>query len=189
VNAHGPVRGEGDEPAVAEDNSLARLLALSDGVFAIAITLLVLDLRVPDLPEGADQAALLAALQEQLPNLVTYLLSFYVVGSYWLAHRRIMRTITRAHPRLISHTLTLLFVVAVLPFPSGLLARYVELPIALALYAIVNIVANIALLRLGRDLRKYELTATPRDDRRAEWEQYGDIGVFLICIVAGFLFP
>ncbi|HEY3692918.1 MAG TPA: TMEM175 family protein [Pseudonocardiaceae bacterium] len=63
-----------------EDNSLGRLLTLSDGVFAIAMTLLAVDLRVPELPDPVTNTALLDELGRELPSILTFLLSFYVVA-------------------------------------------------------------------------------------------------------------
>jgi hypothetical protein len=92
---------EDDEPLrpapPPEDNSVGRLLALSDGVFAIGMTLLA----VPDLPAGADQQALPGALRGEIPSILTYLLSFYAVANHWIAHHALMRSVTRTHPRLI----------------------------------------------------------------------------------------
>jgi uncharacterized membrane protein len=188
--AEGDERDDPTEPAA--DNSLGRLLALADGVFAIAMTLLALDLRVPELPDGATEAQLLAALRDELPSVGTYLLSFYVVANYWLGHHRLMRAVTRTHPRLIVHTLVLLMLVAALPFPSSLLAEYGSRPIALVIYAGVNIVASVVILSLRRDLQNYELRSGPRD--RRSWfesglEVRGNLAVFALCIPAAYLLP
>lgn len=177
---------ESDE--TGPDNSLARLLALSDGVFAISMTLLALDLRVPDL-DRPDDASLTQALIGMVPNFLSYLVSFYVVGSYWLDHRRLMRSVTRSHPKLLSRTLPLLLVVSALPFPASLLGHYAGEPIALAVYGAVNAVAAVLLLRL-RDLIDTEgLAATTRNDRvRTMWGLWGNLVVFLLCIPAGYVF-
>src|SRR6201986_1256199 len=103
---------EGDEPdATASDNSLGRLLALSDGVFAIAMTLLALDLRLPELGAHASDAQLRHALTDDWRGYLAFLLSFHVVASYWSVHRRAMRRAETADPRLIGHTLSLLLLV------------------------------------------------------------------------------
>lgn len=189
-SAEGDYAGTTDGPV--EDNSLGRLLALSDGVFAIAMTLLALDLRVPELPEPVTNAALLDALGAELPSVAAFLLSFYVVASYWVAHRRVMRSVTSTHPRLIAHTLPLLMLVAALPFPTSLLAEYgARPPIALTVYAVVNIAAVLVLLRLRRDVRRFGLADAPGDlgeTQRAGWELWGNLAVFVLCIPAAFLF-
>ncbi|MCW2717240.1 TMEM175 family protein [Pseudonocardia sp.] len=182
----------GTSGAEVADNSLGRLLALCDGVFAIAMTLLALDLRVPELPGTVTNGALLHALGEELPSIYTFLLSFYVVANYWFSHHRLMRSVTATHPRLLRHTLPLLVLVAGLPFPSALLATYgAHPPLAFAIYASVNILASVVLLRLRHDVQKYRLATTPVDPgewRRSGWELWGNLAGFVVCIPAAFLF-
>ncbi len=102
--------------------STARMEAFSDGVFAIAITLLVLEIGVPtgsgdDLPR---------ALVDQWPSYLAYLVSFATIGAVWLAHTVITEHIDRATSVLIRlNLLLLLMVVSFLPFPTRLMAQYV----------------------------------------------------------------
>jgi uncharacterized membrane protein len=99
-----------------------RLEAFSDGVFAIAITLLVLDLRVP---RGL-QRGLTDALLSLWPSYAGYLVSFMIIGIIWVNHHAVFRNIARAdRPLLFLNLLLLLFVVAI-PFATGLLAEYVR---------------------------------------------------------------
>lgn len=95
--------------------------ALSDGVFAIAITLLVLELDVPPGSEGD----LLGALAGQWPSYLAYLVSFSTIGAVWLAHSVITEYVERATPVLIRLNMMLLLVVALLPFSTRLLADYI----------------------------------------------------------------
>jgi uncharacterized membrane protein len=92
------------------------VLALSDGVFAIAMTLLALDLRLPDLGTDPSDAQLRHALGDDWRGYLAFVISFYVVANYWGVHRRAMRAVTTIDTRLISHTLPLLLLVAALPF-------------------------------------------------------------------------
>ncbi len=191
---------EGDEPGTdrsgvdgeAEDNSLGRLLALSDGVFAIAMTLLALDLKVPDLGESTTDDKLGGALYLELPSILTYLLSFYIVASYWISHHQLMRSVVASHPKLLQHTLPLLLLVAALPFPAGLLANYgASAPLALAIYGAVNALASLLLLLLRYDVRRFGLATAPVDpdvDWKADVERWGNAVAFLLCIPAGYLF-
>ncbi|MDQ2727173.1 MAG: TMEM175 family protein [Actinomycetota bacterium] len=89
---------EGEE--TAEDNSLGRLLTLSDGVFAIAMTLLALDLKVPDLGSHVSDPQLLHALAHNTASYWSYLLTFYIIATYWGRHRRLMRSVVTTHPTL-----------------------------------------------------------------------------------------
>jgi uncharacterized membrane protein len=174
---------EGDERAVGEDNSLGRLLALSDGVFAIAMTLLALDLRLPDLGEHATDAALRHALGDETQTLLAFVISFYIVASYWGTHRRLMRAVTKASPSLIRHTVMVLLLVAALPFPATVLAEHGDLPSGLAFYAAYNVIAVLALLLLRRDIGRL---GTPADGGEA-FGLIADLVVFLLCIPAGFV--
>jgi uncharacterized membrane protein len=95
--------------------------AFSDGVFAIAITLLVLELAVP----SGSEDDLLGAVLDQWPSYLAYLVSFATIGAVWLEHTVITEYLDRATPILIRLNLLLLMVVAFLPFPTRLLGEYV----------------------------------------------------------------
>jgi hypothetical protein len=99
-----------------------------------------------------------------------------------------MRSVTTTHPRLLRHTLPLLLVVAAMPFPTSLLGRYASVPIALALYGVVNVLAVLLLLWLRHDVESFRLATAPVDPdewRRFGWELRGNLVVFLLCIPAG----
>src|ERR1700730_2010910 len=115
---------EGDE-RVHASYDVGRLLAFSDGVFAIAITLLVLGIPVPNVPPGPDQAARLAAtLSGTAGNLEGFALSFVLVGAQWISHHRILRGVTFSTARLLWLNLLLLLGICLVPFATSLLVRY-----------------------------------------------------------------
>lgn len=114
------------------DGGPERLVTLVDGVFAIAITLLVLDLSVP---RELDPAAYRAALRELLPDLGAYALSVWVLGSYWRDHRRIFQDVREVDGQVISISMVGLGVAALVPFPTRLLADYGDQPVSVAFYA------------------------------------------------------
>jgi TMEM175 potassium channel family protein len=176
---------EGDEPGEpASDSSLGRLLALSDGVFAIALTLLALDLRLADLGTDASDGQLRHALGDDWRGYLAFVISFYVVANYWGVHRRAMRGMRTIDARLVSHTLPLLLLVAALPFPASVLATHGDLPTGLAFYSAFNVVANLALLRLLKDLQTRQLEAADVEQRERLW---ADILVLLLCIPGAFI--
>lgn len=116
-----------------------RTEAFSDGVFAIVITLLVLDVRAPDsAPSG-----LLGDLLAQWPAYLGYLTSFLYVGVIWLNHHALFNRIQRIDKRLNLTNLVLLLTTAFLPFPTSVLARATQdgdprnISVAVALYALV----------------------------------------------------
>jgi uncharacterized membrane protein len=100
----------------------ARLEAFSDGVFAIAITLLVLEIHVPDV-EGGDLAH---ALVEQWPAYASYVVSFLTVGIIWTNHHAVLDHIARADRAVLYLNLLLLLFVALIPWPTNLLAEYMR---------------------------------------------------------------
>jgi uncharacterized membrane protein len=114
---------------------LERLVFFSDAVFAIAITLLVLDLKVPVLPGDASAQAIGDALLAQAPSYFAFALSFAVIGLYWLAHWRKFQLIVRVNQRLLLINLALLGSVAFIPFPTSLISHFGE-SLTTAIYAI-----------------------------------------------------
>jgi len=132
-------------PAVAHerDGGLERLVFFSDAVFAIAITLLVIDVRLPDIGERASNGALVDAIRSIGPRIAAYILSFAVIGLYWLAHWRRYHYIVRADQRLALLNLVLLGFVAFIPFPTSVMGDHGELPAALILYVATLTVAGL----------------------------------------------
>ncbi|MFE7897876.1 TMEM175 family protein [Streptomyces sp. NPDC057424] len=114
------------------DGGPDRLLALADGVFAIAITLLVLDLYVP---RDLEPDQYREALRRVLPDLGAYALSVAVLGSYWRDHRRIFRGVREVDGQVISLSVLGLGVAALVPFPTRLLAEYGDQSVSVAVYA------------------------------------------------------
>jgi uncharacterized membrane protein len=174
-----------------DDNSLGRLLTLSDGVFAIAMTLLALDLQVPDLKGHVTSQQLIHALAQHTDSYWSFLLSFYVIAIYWGGHRRLMRSVRVFNNDLVRDTIFLLLIVAALPFPTSVLGRYGGTAFALALYGAFNALATLALLLLTYDVRRCDPAAhhaeTPAD-QLAAWTGWANLAVFLLCIPAGYLF-
>jgi uncharacterized membrane protein len=101
-----------------------RIEAFSDGVFAIAITLLILEIKVPDAQHGH----LAAALMRQWPSYVAFLLSFFYIGIMWMNHHRMFSHIRRSTDTLLLLNLLLLLGVTVVPFPTAVLAAHMGTP-------------------------------------------------------------
>src|SRR5213593_915772 len=95
----------------------SRIEAFSDGVFAIAITLLILDVHVPTISQGN----LGSALTRQWPTYVAYLISFSFIGIMWVNHHRLFNHIRRSDNGLLFSNLLLLLGVTIVPFPTSLL--------------------------------------------------------------------
>jgi uncharacterized membrane protein len=122
-----------------------RVLAFSDGVFAIAITLLTLRLEVPP---GLRGLALARELRDLLPAIGAYALSFAILGRLWLTHHRIFAVVARVDRSVLVRNLTFLALIAVMPFPVRLLSDYHDRPLAIAVYALTFMVAMLLQARL-----------------------------------------
>jgi uncharacterized membrane protein len=138
-------------------SSTGRVEAFSDGVMAIAITLLVLDLKVPTLAE-VDERGLAAYIAGQWPTYVAYLAAFLSIGVIWLNHSALVDVIARFDRRLHWLNLTLLLGVATLPFPTALMAEFVaegsrDAALATALYGALALVMALPWTFIWRHLR------------------------------------
>lgn len=114
--------------------NLARLAALSDGVFAVAMTLLVLDLRAPATEAIHSEHDLLAALAALAPRLVTYMMSFLTLGIFWLGQQTQLDRLARSDRDLAWLHLAFLFAVTLVPFSTALLAELMTYRTALLAY-------------------------------------------------------
>ncbi len=158
-----------DEPTTQSSgpsrSDTTRLEALSDGVVAVAITLLVLDLKVPHV---GDQS-LWSALVGQWPAYVAYVTSFLVIGILWVNHHSVFRQIRYATRGLMLINLTLLMLIVAVPFVTSLVADYVTEPginakVAMATYNGVALAIAVSMTMLwGYALRRPELLAPEVD--------------------------
>lgn len=128
----------------------ARLEAFSDGVFAIAITLLVLDLAVPATKQSEQH--LLNAIGDEWHGYLGYIVSFSTVGALWLGHNAITDYLDRADVSLLRLNLLLLFFVSFIPFPTRLLSEYVATDqaerVAVTFYGLTLLIAAALLFLL-----------------------------------------
>jgi uncharacterized membrane protein len=108
--------------------STARLEAFSDGVFAIAITLLVLEIKVPSTEATAQGRALVTALRELWPSYLGYLISFVTLGIMWANHHNMFRHLRRTDFHFLLINVWFLMCISFLPFPTALLAEYLPVP-------------------------------------------------------------
>ena len=126
---------------------LDRLAGFSDGVIAIAITILVLGLEVPSVHEFK-QSQLVDYLRESIHPAVGYVVSFLLIGTYWLEHYAIFHFLTRATRMLIVLNGLFLLCLTFLPFPTGLQAAYRDDELAMVFYGLSQLMCGISLLCL-----------------------------------------
>jgi len=153
-----------------------RLEALVDGVFAIAMTILVLEIKVPELVNRRSTAELLDKLQHAWPTLAAYLLSFFFLGLFWYWHHRLLAKILRVDVPVFALTLFFLALVSFFPFAAALMGRYPVNPVAPMIYLptigllLTTQTANFALaLHRGcvdPDLPREEILAAQRRNLR-----------------------
>jgi len=108
-----------------------RLCALTDGVFAIAITLLVLDLKLPDNPDTPIAESIL----NTLPKFYTWIISFFALGILWLQHHTVLAQLRRADMTALWLNLALLLFVSVTPWTTSLLGTYHHQPLAVVIFS------------------------------------------------------
>jgi len=174
-----------------------RVEAFSDGVMAIAITLLVLDLKVPPL-DAVSPGGLVDALLARWASYVAYLAAFLTIGIIWLNHRTLVDRIARFDARLHWLNLMLLLGVATLPWPTALVAEYVQrggagASAATALYGLIATLMALPWGFIWRHLAdRPELLEAGYDAAyaRAEWRR-GFIGmpIYAIATVVALALP
>ncbi|MCF3945742.1 DUF1211 domain-containing protein [Acidiphilium sp. AL] len=113
-----------DIPPAATERDTGRVEAFSDGVFAIAITLLILEIKVPHAHGSSRPFSLLGSLTGLWPSYFSYLLSFTMIGIYWANHHYIFKLFTRTNHTLNLLNLLFLLTISFLPFPTATLGNY-----------------------------------------------------------------
>jgi uncharacterized membrane protein len=105
---------------------LERMILFSDAVFAIAITLLVIEMKIPEIPgELLSEEALGESLNHLIPKFVGFFISFMIIGLYWTVHHRLFGFVTNYNQRLLWINLLFLMAVALMPFSTGFYSAYV----------------------------------------------------------------
>jgi uncharacterized membrane protein len=161
-------------------------MAFTDGVMAVAITLLVLNLEVPRVPgDEIDEA-----LWDLTPSLISYLIAFALVGRHWIVHHRLFEALRNFDGVLMTLNLAFLSLIVLVPFGTELFDRYTEEPVAVAVYgAIMGLAALIHWTMVGHTLRRGYV----RDTHRAETEPFASpagLGwtiLFLLSVPIAFL--
>ena len=174
---------------------LDRLLFFSDSVFAIATTLLVLNLTVPVIASSAVDTELPSALLALEPKLLSYVISFLVIGMFWQAHQRAFVYVERYDRGLAWFTLLFLLFIVFIPFPTALLGAYGDHFVAVIFYAVVLTVSGLLLTALWVHIshnHRLLAKAVPAPFIRANTERYlimpmvfiASMGVALVSIPA-----
>ncbi len=173
-----------------EENEVefSRIVAFSDGVFAIAITLLVLDLTIE--PGLKSDQEVWNAIGDQWENLLAFGISFAVIGRFWIVHHRVFGEVTAFDGRLLWLNLLYLASIVLIPFSSKVLGEYGSDTAGVVVYAI-NLSATVLIgLWMTADAQLAGLTSADSASRRVGWITSTYIAaVFLLSIPVAFLAP
>jgi uncharacterized membrane protein len=179
----------GRNPEVSRDRD--RIINLSDGVFAIAITLLILDIRVPDIPENMVTSELPSALLSLWPKYLGYFLSFVGISTFWMIHHSIFRPIRAYDRTLLYLNFLFLMFVAFVPFPTSLLGEYGNHQLPVAIYAATLAIGRLLLTALHwystRNNRLLDENQDPATVRFFLIRGLTIPAIFLLSIVISFL--
>ena len=161
-----------------------RIEALTDGIFAVAMTLLVLDLRLPEPLAAIDDAGLREALLALLPKLESYVISFLVLCVFWLGHHRLMHLVRGVDHLFLWRNLLFILFITFVPFSTSLMGQYRSLDDAPLVYGI-----NLGLVLAAQFLMwrhaLFHLMDVAHGEVAARWRAVRDRYVIAFTIVAG----
>ncbi len=126
------------------DMNKSRLEAFSDGVFAIVITLLILNVRIPE----TDYEHLYQGLINLIPSLLSYVLSFFVIGLYWVFHHNSFQHVHKIDRSFVWMNMVLLLFISFMPFPTYLMGKYPFKEIPVIIYGFNLLAANLTGARM-----------------------------------------
>jgi uncharacterized membrane protein len=156
----------------------ARVESFSDGVFAIAITLLVLGFQVPSLNSASD-LLLRKALLAQLPEVIPYITTFATIGIIWLNHHTMFHEVEYVERGTLILNLLLLLVVSFIPYPTAVLGRYGPLRSSAVLYGAALSMLGVSYTLLGRHIAHRKLSRHREDSQTLRAKTYRNlIGTF-----------
>ena len=162
-----PAKGEERaKELLARSRDPGRVLALTDGVFAIIMTLLVLNIRVPQLIRGEDLAH---ALFQVWPNLVVFVTSFVLTGLYWVGHRDMFTLVRGVDRGLVWLNILYMLPVALVPFAASLLAEYSHDALAIRIYGLLLVLISLMRLLLWYYIGSRHGILHEQVDRRTLW--------------------
>lgn len=142
--------GKSSGEAQGPGHALERMIFFSDAVFAIAITLLVIEIHVPEIHAPAGDREFLMALAPLASSFMGFFISFFVIGAFWAGHHRAFDCARHWDPRLFGPNLILLSTIAALPFFTAFASHYWLLRVPTALYCAWLLVIALCNIRLQR---------------------------------------
>lgn len=169
---------------------IERFVFFSDAVFAIAITILALDIRVPNIPSGEVAERLPGVLIGLLPKFYSFAISFWIIASYWLAHHRLFHYIKGYDSGLLRINFLFLMWIVLIPFSATLLGEYASHQITMIIYFSHLSLASLSLGLLWRHVvRGHKLVDADLDSVIIRYNLFRTLAplvVFLLAIVISF---
>lgn len=167
---------------------LERIILFSDAVFAIAITLLIIEIKIPHFEQRPTQQQLANALLEKLPDFIGFVISFFVIGQFWGNHHRLFGYITDYTPGLIWLNLLMLFWVVLMPFSTYLNMQYGYLDITWLWYSLNLTLISLSLYLIWRYVGKHpHLCYMSGNKTFMQFAKKRSVAVTLIFLAGGLL--
>ena len=175
---------------------LRRIEAFSDGVFAIACTLLVLEIAVPQAGKAMPPGGLWPALQERWPSFLAYLISFESIFVAWAAHHRFLGALERSSKPFLYANGLLLLTVTFVPFPTAVLAEYIVTPqanVAVMFYSATQLALNLSfvvwMVCMFRPVRLLPASWSTAAVRKLVLQTLAGTAVYVCTTVISYWFP
>jgi uncharacterized membrane protein len=173
----------------SESVEFSRIVAFTDGIFAIAITLLVLNFDVPETPSAAP-AQVDHYVEALTGDLLAYFLTFAVVGRLWLVHHRLFSTLERFDSRLVVLNLAYLSMIVLIPFPAELLGDYGDQRLPVVIYAaVLGAAASLNLIMTHHAVTAGLVAAEHREATARGWSFLFIPVIFLLSIPVALASP
>lgn len=170
-----------------KDLQLERIVFFSDAVFAIAITLLIIEIKVPHLEHAAPDRDFWISLLNMLPKFLGFFFSFFVIGAYWIGHHRIYGYIVRWNYGLVWRNVFFLMAIAFIPFSTAFMSEYYSRFVPLTVYAMSFSLAGLLEILQWRYAIKHDLmdkAVDPAEISMVSWRMWlltlvGFVAVFI----------
>ena len=143
-----------------------RISAISDGVFAIAMTLLVLDLKLPELGEAVSRQVFGRAVMAQLPHFLSWIISFSILCKLWITQHALLDDGQKKSKGFTNLNFVFLAAISFIPFPTSLIAEHSDQPLSIIIFSSTLLVAWIALVGMWRSLVKKDQASDKRGEEK-----------------------
>ena len=174
------------------EHALERLIFFSDAVFAIAITLLVIEIQVPHVPHGSGDAAFIDALTALIPNFIGFVISFFVIGAFWGGHHRAFGCAAHWNDRLMAPNIQMLLAIAAMPFFTAFMSEYTNqrVPVvAYCLWLLVTALLNVRLQHAATSAPVVDESVSSETIRRIRLRGWATVGGAVTAIIVALASP